>query len=69
MEFLQLIIIHFSFDLIRTFAAFSGHTRSVEIQTNRRLKLPKIIGDTAFTSDESLLLFLCKGDNFSMKEL
>ena len=61
MEILQVIVIIFSFDMIRTFASFSGHTLSVEVQTNRRLKLPKNIGDMAFTSNESLLLFLLQG--------
>ena len=61
MEILQVIVIHFSFDMIRTFASFSGHTLSVEVQTNRRLKLPKNIGDTAFKSSESLLLLLLQG--------
>ena len=61
MEILQVIVIHFSFDMIRTFASFSGHTFSVEVQTNRRLKLPNAIGDMAFTSNESLLLFLLQG--------
>ena len=56
-ENLQEIVIHFSFDMIRTFASFSGHTLSVEIQTNRRLKLPQNIGDMAFTSDKKSLLF------------
>ena len=56
MEILQVIIIYFSFDMMRTFASFSGHTLSVEVQTNCHLKLPKNIRDTAFTSNESLLL-------------
>ena len=58
MEILQEIIIHFSFDMIRTFSPFSSHTFSVDAQTNRRLKLPKHMRDVAFSSDESLLLFL-----------
>ena len=58
MEFLQVIVIHFSFDMIKTFASFSGHTLSVEIQIILRLKRPKNIGVTASTSNESLLLFL-----------
>ena len=56
MEILQEIVVHFSFDMIRTFASFSGHTLSVEVQRHRRLKLPKNIGDKDFTSPESLLL-------------
>ena len=55
MEILQVIVNHFSFDMIRTFASFSGHTVSVQVQTVRSLKLPKNIGDMAFTSKESLL--------------
>ena len=43
---------------------FSGHTVSVEVQTNRRLKLPM-----ALTSDESLILFLLQGNNFNVKQL
>ena len=61
MEILQALVIHFSFDIMRTFAAFSGHTLSVEVHTNRRLKLSKNIGDMAFTSSEGLLLFLLQG--------
>ena len=38
MEILQVIVIHFSFDVIRTFASFSGHTVSVQVQTVRSLK-------------------------------
>ena len=55
MEILQVIVIHFSFDMIRTFASFSDHTLSVEVQTVRSLKLPNNIGDMAFTNNESLL--------------
>ena len=59
MEILQGIIIQFSFDMIKTFAALFWHTFSV---TNSRLKLPKYIGDMAFTSDESVLVcFLLQG--------
>ena len=61
MIILQVIVIHFSFDIMRTFASFSGHTLSVEIHTNHCLKLSKNIGDMAFTSSESLLLFLLQG--------
>ena len=65
MEILQVIVIHFSFDIMRTFASFSGHTLSVEVHTNGCLKLSKkkkkIIGDVAFTSSENLLLFLLQG--------
>ena len=31
------------------------------VQTKHRLKLPKAIGDKAFTSNEHLLLFLLQG--------
>ena len=57
MEILQVIVIHFSFDMIRTFASFSGHTVSEQVQTVRNLKknFQKNIGDMAFTSKESLL--------------
>ena len=61
LEILQVIVIHFSFGMIRTFASFSGHTLSVEVQTYHHLKLPKNIGDMAFTNNESLLLFLLQG--------
>ena len=61
MEILLVIVIHFSFDIMRSFASFSGHTLSVEVHTNRRLKLSKNIGDMAFTSSDSLLLFLLQG--------
>ena len=56
MEILQEIVVHFSFDMIRTFVPFCGHTLSVEIQRHHRLKLPKHIRDMNCTSDESLLL-------------
>ena len=42
MEILQVIVIHFSIDMIRTFASFSGLTHSVEVETNCRSKLPKL---------------------------
>ena len=61
MEILQEIVVHFSFEMIRTFASCSGHTLSVEIQRHCRLKLPKFIGDMDFTSEEILLLFLLQG--------
>ena len=61
MEILQVIVIHFSTDIMRTFASFSGHTLSVEVHTNRRLTLSKNVGDIAFTGSESLLLFLLQG--------
>ena len=59
-EIVQEIVIHFSFDMIRMFASFSGHTLSdsVEVLTNRCLELQKNIGGMAFRSDESVLLFL-----------
>ena len=56
MEILQEIVINFSFDTIRTVASFSGDTLAAEVQTNRRLKLPKIS-----ESDENSLLFLLQG--------
>ena len=59
MEILQEIIIHF---MIGTFASFSGHTLSVAVVTNLCLKYQ--IGDMAFTSEESLLLFLLQGRSF-----
>ena len=61
LEILQVIVINFPYDMIRTIASFSGHTLSVDVQTNHHLKLPKNIGDTAFTNNESLLLFLLQG--------
>ena len=32
MEILQDIVTHFSFDMVRTFASFSGHILSVEFK-------------------------------------
>ena len=61
MEILQEIFIHFSFDMIRTFASYSGHALSVGIQTNCCLKLPKSNIDKVFKSDKNLLLFLLQG--------
>ena len=61
LEILQVIVINFSYDMIRTRASFPGHTLSVKVQTNHRLKLPKNIGDMALTNNESLLLFLLQG--------
>ena len=60
MEILQEIVNHLSFD-IRTFVYFSGHTLSIEIETNRRLKLPENIGDMVFTRNGNLLLFILQG--------
>ena len=57
MEILQEIVINFSFDTIRTVASFSGDTLAADVQTNRRLKLPKKISE----SDENSLLFLLQG--------
>ena len=42
MKILQEIVVHFSFDMIRIFASFSGHILFVEVQRHRHLKLPKI---------------------------
>ena len=58
MEILQEIVVHFSFDMIRTFASFSGHTLSVVVLRHCRLKIQKNIGYMDFTSDKSLLRFL-----------
>ena len=60
MEILQEIVIHLSFNMIRTFASFFGHTLSVEVQTNGCLKLQKI-SEMPLMSDLSLLLFLLQG--------
>ena len=51
----------FSFDMIRTFASFSGHTLSVEVQRHRHLKFTKTITGMDLTSDKILLLFLLQG--------
>ena len=67
MEILQEIVINVSFDMIKTFAAFSGHTLSVKVQTNHRLKLLNNIRYMGVTSGESLLLFYCNADNFNVK--
>ena len=40
---LQEIVIHFSFEMMRTFASFSRHTLSVEVLTNSYVKLLKNI--------------------------
>ena len=70
MEILQKIAIHLSSDMKRTFASFSGHTLSVEVQTNRRLKLPKkktiseiwLLGTT-----KCYYSVYWKGDDFNLK--
>ena len=62
MEILEEIVVHFSFDMIRTFASFSGHTLSVVVLRHCLLKLPKNIRDMRdLPSDKSLLLFLLQG--------
>ena len=47
LEILEDIVIHF-FWHDKNFCIFSGRTLSVEVQTNCRWKLPKIIGDMFF---------------------
>ena len=59
-DILEKIVIHFSVDMIRTFASFSVYTLSIEAQTNRRVKRPNI-GDLSFRSDESLAWFMLQG--------
>ena len=61
MKILQEIVTHFSFDMIRTLASVSGHTLSVEVQTNRRLKLTKNIGGMDLRATEVYYCFLLKG--------
>ena len=41
MKILREIVIHFSFDMIKTFVSFSGHTLSVEVQTKSPFKTYK----------------------------
>ena len=74
MEILQEIIIHFSFDIIRTFCtfknSFSGHTLSVEVQTSRRLKLIKTILEIwLLRATKVYNCFNCKGGNFTVTQL
>ena len=69
MEILQEIVIHFSFYMIRTFASFSGHTLSVEVYTNCRLKLPNILEIWLLRATEVQYLFYLKGDYFNVNQL
>ena len=54
---------------IRPFASFSGHTHSVEVQTNRCLKLPKKYRRHGFYERRVYYCFYCKGDNFNVHQL
>ena len=60
MIILQVIVIHFSFDIMRTFASFSGHTLSVEVHSNHRLKLSKNIGDGFYEQRKFTIVFIAR---------
>ena len=70
MEILQETVIHFSFDMKRTFASFSGHTLSAEeVLTKRRLELQKNIEIWLLRATKFYDCFYCNGDNFNVKQL
>ena len=69
LEILQVIAIHFSFDMIRTFASFFWSYTLCRGPNKSPFKIPKNIGDMAFTNSKSLLLFYDKGGNFNVMQI